>query len=73
MKGLCGSSMEPRRGFAGTCGEKSSIARCLRIAGRETPVRPCTSAFASPWRPMSRMLSIVGMSTIPSASLPSSW
>ena len=73
MKGLCGSSVEPRRGFAGICGEKSSIARRLRIVGREPPVRLCISAFASLRRPMSRILSIVGMSTILSASLPSSW
>lgn len=73
MKGLRGSSMGPRRDFAGICGEKSSIARCLRAGGCETPVRLCVSAFASPWRLMSRMLSIVGMSVILSASLPSSW
>lgn len=65
--------MEPRRGFAGICGEKSSIARYLRIVGREAPVRLCISALVSPWRLMSRILSIVGMSIILSASLPSSW
>ena len=73
MKGLYGSSMEPRRDFAGICGEKSSMARYLRIVGCETPVRLCISAFVSPWRLMSRILSIVGMSIILSASLPSSW
>ena len=65
--------MEPRRDFAGICGEKSSMARYLRIVGCETPVRLCISAFVSPWRLMSRILSIVGMSIILSASLPSSW
>ena len=43
------------------------------IVGCETPVRLCISAFVSPWRLMSRILSIVGMSIILSASLPSSW
>ncbi len=67
--GLYGSSLEGRRYALGTVGEKSSIARHLRIVGCETPVRRCISALETPFRDMSLILSINGMLIILPASV----
>lgn len=70
---LVGVELGSAPGATGILGEKSSMARYLRIVGCDTPVSRCISALLTPLRLMSRILSIIGMLIIPSSSLPGSW